>query len=147
MFRRVEGDPIRGELVYRRGDRSFDVEPHPDGGIASLLVNDTQIEINEDGNLMYVWGYCPHESWKQSKLVRPPTSQGRVLYLGEPAIPGVSTRLNQPRWPILFDESSGWICIGDSSFKGESVEFSPGAAIALDSGVLQALWLHPKFLA
>jgi hypothetical protein len=145
MLKRVEGDPIRGGLVYHRGDRSLDVEPHPEGGIASLLVNDTQIEIDEGGYLMYVWGYCPHDSWEQSKLIRPPASRGRVLFIGESVIPGVSIRLNQHRWPITFDESSGWICIGNSSLNGDSVEFSPGAEIVLANGVLQALWLHPEF--
>lgn len=146
-LKRVDGDPIVGRLVYRRSDRGLDVEPHPQEGVASLLVNDAQIELDEEAHLMYVWGYCPHESWKPSKLNAPTGSPGRILFLGEAVIPGVSTRLNDQRWPSLFDESSGWLCIGDPSSPGDAVEFSPGAIAVLRDGKLQALWLRPDIQA
>jgi len=105
MLKRVDGRPMQGRLVYRRSDRALDVEPHADGGGASLLVNDAQIELDEDAHLMYVWGYCPHESWKASKLEPPRSSLGRLSFSGEAIIPGASTRLNDQRWPVLFDEA------------------------------------------
>ena len=42
-------------LVYRSQDYSFDVEPKPEGGGASLLVNDLQLEVDDEGKLLYAW--------------------------------------------------------------------------------------------
>lgn len=147
MLKRVEGEPIDGRLVYRYADRTLDVEPHPDGGVTSVLVNDAQIEIDEDGRLMYVWGYCPHESWRPWRLNIPNGSVGCVRYIGDCFIPGVSIRLNKDPWPITFDDSSGWLCIGNPLSPGETVQFSPGAMIALEDGKLVALWLRPELNA
>ena len=146
MLKRTEGDPLQGRLVYRPGDRALDVEPHSDSGGASLLVNDAQIELDEDSHLLYVWGYCPHESWQASKLELPRSSPGRLSFSGAPIVPGSSARLNHERWPILFDEAAGWLCIGSPGARGDAVEFSPGAIAVLDNGELQALWLHPELL-
>jgi hypothetical protein len=147
MLQRTAGGPVHGRLVYRRGDRGLDVEPHPDSGGTSLLVNDTQIELDEDARLVYVWGYCPHESWQPARLEPPRSSLGRLSYSGQAIIPGVSIRLNEQRWPVLFDDSTGWICLGDPAARGDAVEFSPGATAVLNDGSLQALWLHPEFEA
>lgn len=145
VLRRVDGKPVHGRLVYRRNDRSFDVEPCPEGGVTSLQVNDTQIELDEDGNLIYVWGFCPHELWDPAQLQPPRSLPGRLSYSDKDIIPGVSIRLNEQRWPVLFDESTGWLCIGNPAARGEVVEFSPGATAVLDDGSLRALWLHPEF--
>lgn len=56
MLNRYGGKPISGQLVYRRSEQSLDVEPKPARGVASLLINDIQIEVDEDGRLIFVWG-------------------------------------------------------------------------------------------
>jgi hypothetical protein len=144
MLRRLDGKPISGRLVYRRSERSLDVEPRPDRGVASLLVNDVQIEVDEDGRLIYVWGLCPHESWTPAKLDPPATRPGRLLYVDGAVVPGVSKRLNaDKRWPVGYDASSQWLCVGDESVQGEMIAFAPGAIAALREGELTGLWLHP----
>jgi hypothetical protein len=144
MLRRLDGKPVLGRLVYRRSERGFDVEPQPERGVTSLLVNDTQIEIDEDGRLIYVWGFCPHESWKSSALNAPGSKPGCLQYIGEAVVPGVSRRLNAgQRWNISYDSSSQWLCIGDESAHDEMVVFAPGAVAALKESELVALWLHP----
>jgi hypothetical protein len=145
MLKRFDGTPVSGRLVYRRSEHSLDVEPHPEGGVASLLVNDVQIEIDDDGRLLYVWGLCPHESWKPASLDAPSATPGRLQYVDEEeVIPGVSTRLNRTRWPVAYDSASHWLCIGDESARGETIAFAPYAIAVLKEDELVALWLHPE---
>jgi hypothetical protein len=132
-----------GDLIYRRGIRSFEVEPHPDNGVASLLVNELQIEVDEAGSLMYVWGYCPHESWISEPLNEPLHSRGGLQLDSEILVPGVSKQINEERWPVRFDETSGWLCIGDHAECDDLIAFSPGACAAVRTGKLVALWLQP----
>jgi hypothetical protein len=144
MLRRFDGKPVSGRLVYRRSEHSLDVEPRPERGAASLLVNDVQIEIDEDGRLIYVWGLCPHESWKPSTLDVPASKPGRLQYVGGEVVPGVSKRLNAgQRWNTSHDSSSQWLCIGDESAHGEMIAFAPGAVAVLKEAELVALWVHP----
>lgn len=144
MLRRFDGKPVSGRLVYRRTDRSFDVEPRPERGVAALLVNDVQIEIDEDGRVVYVWGLCPHESWKAATLGTPAAKPGRLQYVGGQVVPGVSKRVNtDERWVVGHDASSRWLCIGDESAQGETIAFAPGAVAVLDGDDLVALWLRP----
>lgn len=144
MLSRYDGKPVSGRLIYRRSDHSFDVEPMPAKGVASLLINDIQIEVDEDGSLIYVWGLCPQESWATGRVDPPETSSGRLHYVGGAVVPGISKRLNAGnRWSILHDPSSRWLCVGDQSSKGERVAFAPGAVAALTDGQITALWLRP----
>jgi hypothetical protein len=78
MLRRIDGKPVSGRLVYRRSERGLDVEPRPNGGISSLQINEVQIEVDEDGRLLYVWGYCPHESWDPAALAPPGSNTGTL---------------------------------------------------------------------
>ena len=147
MLKRYDGKPVSGRLIYRRSEHSLDVKPRPNKGIASLLVNDIQIEIDEDGRLIYVWGLCPHESWTAGKVDPTEAALGRLLYVGNTIVPGVSKRLNaDSRWSILHDPSNRWLCVGDQSSKGERIAFAPGAVAALSNGEITALWLRPDVL-
>jgi hypothetical protein len=142
MLKRLDGTPATGRQVYRRSEHSLDVEPRPRRGVASLLVNDVQIEIDEDGRLIYVWGLCPHESWKAATLEAPEAEHGLLQYVGEEVVPGVSMRLNRTRWAVAHDSSSHWLCIGDDSARGESIAFAPDAVAVLSGDELVALWIH-----
>lgn len=145
MLRRFDGKPVAGRLVYRRSEHSFDVEPRPERGVTSLLVNDIQIEIDPDGRLIYVWGLCPKESWRPATLDTPIVKPGRLQYVGGEVVPGVSKRLNAgQRWAVNHDPSSQWLCIGDKSANGEKIAFAPGATAVLKEDELVALWLHPE---
>jgi hypothetical protein len=144
MLKRFDGKPISGRLVYRSYDHSLDVDPRPERGVTSLLVNDVQIEIDEDARLIYVWGLCPHESWSVKRLSCPKAKPGRLQYVGGKVVPGISKRINpERRWPVKHDASAQLLCIGDDTAHGEVVEFAPGAVAVLNEGQLAALWLHP----
>jgi hypothetical protein len=143
MLTHLYGEPISGRLVYRRADRSFDTEPTPPEGYSSLLINDAQIEVNDEGRLLYVWGYCPHESWDLATLDPPTAKPGLLRYLNWAIVPGVSKQLNEnERWPISYDPSSHWLCIGSAADLGEMIAFAPGSIAALRDGDLIGLWLH-----
>ena len=144
MLRRIDGEPIPGRLVYRRSDRALDVEPRPSGGGSSLQLNTVQIEIDEEGRLLYVWGYCPHESWEPATLDAPAATPGRLQYVGWATLRGASIQLNADTgWVVGYDSSSQWLCLGDASAHAEMIAFAPGAVAALNEKKMVALWLHP----
>jgi hypothetical protein len=142
VLKRIEGPLLSGRLIYRRGDRAFDCEPTPVGGHTSLLVNTTQIEIDHEGCLLFVWGYCPHESWTATKLDPPVGDRSRLRYDDSNLVPGVSIAIGSG-WTVSHDASSGWLCVGDHRSRRELVTFAPGAVAALEDGELAALWLRP----
>lgn len=148
MLKRYAGTPIVGQLIYRPDEHSIDVEPRPEQGVASLLVNDVQIEVDEGGNLIYVWGLCWHESWKPARLDPPTAAPGLLRYVGAEVVPGISRRLNAgSHWLVSYDASSRWLCVGDESSGGEAVEFAPGSVAVLNEAQLVALWLRPTIQA
>lgn len=148
MLKHFRGNPLPGRLIYRRSERSFDLEPRLKGGFAALLINDVQIEIDEGGRLLYVWGLCPYESWTPGTLDAPEAKPGRLQHADGVVTPGTSKRLNgDKRWPVSYDVSSGWLCIGDISVRGETIAFAPDAIAALKDGGLAGLWLHPDMRA
>ena len=145
MLEFLDGTPLAGQIIYRRAERSLDVEPRQGRGVASLLVNDIQIEIDENGYLLYVWGFCPYQSWVPTKLSVPISCSGRLRYTNGAVVPGVSKRLNTGKpWPIAYDASSGWLCIGEMSARDKVVAFAPDAIAVLRVDHLAALWLHPN---
>jgi hypothetical protein len=147
MLRRYDGKPVSGRLVYRRSEHSLDVEPKPARGVTSLLVNDIQIEVDEDGRLVFVWGLCPQESWTTAKVQPPEASTGRLLFVGGTIVPGVSKRLNAgKRWTVFHDPTTRWLCVGEQSGEGELVAFAPGAVAKLNGGEMTALWLQPDVM-
>jgi len=145
MLTLIPEKPTDGRLVYRSSDHGLDVEPRRSTGLASLLVNDIQIGVDEDGTLLHVWGYCPSESWKRTRLNVPVASLNKLRMVDIDIVPGVSKRLNpMKRWDVAFDESSGWLCIGNAASGGEAVGFAPGAVAVVENGELTSLWLHPQ---
>jgi hypothetical protein len=56
-------------LVYRPEDYSFDVEPHDGTGFTSIMINDLQLEIDDEGKIIYVWGLCPLIQYKETEEV------------------------------------------------------------------------------
>jgi hypothetical protein len=40
-------------LVYRDEDYSFDIEPLDGSGVSSIMINDLQLEIDDEGKIIY----------------------------------------------------------------------------------------------
>ncbi|MEX1827892.1 hypothetical protein [Luteibacter sp. CQ10] len=137
-----------GKLIYRSDEFSLDTLDKPAGGTSSLLVNDIQIECSEEGEMMFVWGLCPHSSWREGTVHVPDRELG-VLRLTEQLLPGTSKRItaSTERWPVVFDPSNGWLRIGlDDDPDQFVVEFADGCVAALDGRGLTRLWLRPEIL-
>lgn len=136
-------------LVYRESEHSFDVEMRPAGGVTSLLVNDLQLEIDQEGVVLYPWGLCPRTAWDETDASPPRYSKGTLIaQTGREIVPGVSIRISGPvGWSVYLNKQSGWVCIGDpkpSVNETNAVEFAPGCVAVLSDGSLIALWLHPS---
>jgi len=115
------------------------------GGGSSVLVNFLSLEMDQDGTLRYIWGYCPDLSWIDSELEPPETVAGIIEVKGLDIVPGCSYSLVEPvEWPIFVDRDRGWICVGSREWRAyTSVEFSVGCVAVLDGDDLVAVWLKP----
>ena len=134
-------------LVYRESEHSFGVTPWQGGGVSSVLVNDINLEVDEDGLVLFPWGLCPRATWMSTILEVPSGPRRRLMIrAGAPTIPGTSRRLTPgERWPVYLSAQGPWICVGQPQpHDGQVViEFSPGAMAVLDDGAqLEALWMR-----
>lgn len=136
-------------LVYREEDYSFDVEPHDGTGFTSIMINDLQLEIDEEGRIIYIWGLCPLIKYEQTnEFPKNYISKNLVVILDKPPIPGISYRLNErERWQIYINKKKGWICIGNPKINGKQmIEFVPNCIAVLENQEITAIWLKPKKL-
>lgn len=136
-------------LIYRDDDYSFDIEPLDGSGDSSIMINDLQLEIDYDGKIIYVWGYCPLIKYEETnEIPKNYKSNSLVALLDKPPIPGISYRLNEKeRWPIYINKKKGWVCIGNPRSLGEqSIEFISNCVAVLDKQEIVAIWLKPKNL-
>ena len=139
----------RFTLVYREEDFSFDIEPHDGSGFTSIMINDLQLEIDDEGKVIYVWGLCPLIKYEETnEIPKNYESTGLVALLDKPPIPGISYRLNEKeRWPIYINKKKGWVCIGNPKINGKQmIEFVPNCVAALEDQEITAIWLKPKVL-
>ncbi len=149
----ITGKCREGQVVYLAKEYSFDFYNNNEKGISSLLINDLQLQIDEFGNVLYAWGYCPHVSWiVDLSLMPPPTSKGEIIVMGKTEFKkGVSYHVNEDqKWLAYSNKSNGWICIGDKDCLNERcffVEFATGSIAAISqNNYLKAIWLHPLFI-
>ena len=136
-------------LVYRPEDYSFDIEPLDGSGDTSIMVNELQLEIDYEGKIMYVWGFCPLIKYEETNAVpQGYTIHSLVAVLDKPLIPGISYRLNeQSRWPIYINKKKGWVCLGNPITKDKQlIEFAPDCVATLENQEIIAVWLRPKSL-
>lgn len=110
-----------------------------------MLVNDLQLEIDEDGTVLYPWGLAPETEWQVRSLGRPKPSPGLLTASPTRRLPvGASVRVNWDRWPTYHDPDAGWICIGEHQAHSSAVvEFASGCTAVLDDDRLVAVWLKP----
>lgn len=134
--------------VYRESESSFAIEPPSNEGFSSALVNDLQLEVDDDGIVLYAWGLFPHPSTWQPTAFSPPSATRRRMRIvvSDGWTPGVSRRLNANRWNAFVNATSGWVCLGDPEASQDvvAVEFAPRAVAVLEKEALVAIWLRPK---
>ena len=136
-------------LVYRADEFSFDTEPAPVVGFTSVLVNDLNLEVDDAGRVISVWGICPYTQWKRTSLSVPVSDLGEAFVISEvPLQRGVSTRINpRSRWDILADPTSGWICMKGEHMLDSATKILSGVILeTTQDGDLCSLWLKPERL-
>lgn len=134
----------QGELIYKSAEYSLDTLDRTAGG-SSLLVNDIQLELSEEGVVCAVWGMCPHTTWRNGGTLLPFVRPGALVYRGT-FTPGISTRINSERWPVRHDPRTGWIVLSrtESCEPTEAVEFLPNCLAGFLNNELVCLWLKPR---
>lgn len=146
VARGVQQVPQR-ELLYRRKEYSFDMEPPPTQNFTSVLIDDLNIEIDDSGRVVSVWGVCPYTRWKEATLI-PPSADVGTLYVnsGSPIARGVSAQVNRDKYlPTFVDRKSGWIKIEAKKAPASAVKVFPGVIFEIDEhGDFCALWLKPR---
>lgn len=149
LIKKINEKSKKFSLVYREEDFSFDIEPHNDNGFTSIMINDLQLEIDEEGEIIYVWGLCPLIKFKETNVTpKNYKSSSLVALFEKPPNPGISYRLNEKeRWPIYINKKEGWICIGNlETNENQMVEFIPNCIASLSNQEIKAIWLKPKNL-
>src|SRR5215471_4681297 len=120
-------------LVYRPEEYSFDVEPSPGGSFISVLLDDLNLEVDEAGRVVSVWGMCPHTRWQSARLTAPEASFGELFVVPDaPLSRGISVRLNREKYlPVQVDKASGWVRVGGQETPVASVKLLPGVIFEL----------------
>jgi hypothetical protein len=135
------------ELIYRPEEYSFDSVPRPVDCVSSVLVNDLELELSDEGAVICVTGLCPHPGWQVRHLKSPAASRRTLFVAEENWTPGISKRLTGiQEWPMFVDYDAGCICVGKSDLLVGGVEFAPGSIAVLESQKLVAIWLRPRSL-
>ena len=72
MITFIPGDWLfQGTLIYLPSELSFDTINRKIAGVASVLVNDINIEFSENREAVAVWGLCPLSSWNRGSVPEP----------------------------------------------------------------------------
>jgi len=141
---------LRGRVIYRPDEFSFDFQPYYPGG-TSLLINSLQLEVDWKGRVLYAWGYCPHVTWERTNEPVPDFAPGVLRFLSDGRlIPGVSIPITPDGgWPVSVNVQTGWVHIGTYSpavMGAEVVEFASDSVAAIVGGRLVSVWLRPETL-
>ncbi len=145
-------EPVKNQnfsLVYRSEDFSFDREPYEGTGFTSIMINDLQLEIDDEGKIIYVWGLCPLiDNQVTDKAPEKYKVNSLVASMENPPVPGISYKLNKDhRWPIYINKKKGWVCLGNPITKDRLlVEFAPKCIATLENEEIIAIWLKPEKL-
>lgn len=133
-------------LIYREEEFSFDTEPVQKGVGLSISVNDLFLELNDKGQIWYVWGLCPIFEYQNTNQFPDKYVNLGVFALFEGSTPGISYSLTgEERWPMYVNKEENFVCIGNPKI-GERlpIQFAPGCFIVFDGEEIIAIWLKPK---
>jgi hypothetical protein len=136
-----------GVLVYRPQEYSFDVEPAQPRGFTSILVDDLNLEIDDRGRVLSIWGLCPHTRWLKATLTPPEADFGEVFFVPDvPLSRGVSIQLNHNKYlPVHVDPESGWVRIRGAGTPVAAVKLLPGVVLEFtEQGQFCSLWLMSR---
>jgi hypothetical protein len=142
------GKQVVGNLKYLASEGGLVFEPI---WMAPLAVEIGYLELAVDEDYLTVsrvTGFLPPDYWIHCQLEEPKALSGELKVSGDIEM-GVAVGLVEAgEWPVYFDDSTGWICVGHpESKRGDvSAEFATGSVAVVNDRMLRALWLHPEFV-
>ena len=134
-------------LLY--GDYWFYMEPYDKYGFTSILVNDIELNVNDEGRITDVCGYCPLIEYKETnEFPEDYKNYSLIVILDNLPVPGASVRLTDVKgWPMYINKKKGWVCIGNPDTENKQlIEFVPHCVATMEGQELIAVWLHPQKL-
>jgi hypothetical protein len=151
-----DSDVVRGRLIYRRSEYSFDFEVARSLGSwhggTSLLIGTLNLETDPDtGRVLYPWGLHPFISWREGAL-RPPDFRPGEVFVGGVGgfVAGVGIQLAEVGdWGTVFDTQNGWLAF-TAKEPPENLEFvqvCDSTILGVDSDGIHALWLNPEWIS
>lgn len=148
FYIKKSANTVKSKLLYRLDEHTFDSDPLSEDSYTSIQVNELQLDIDYNGNILYVWGFCPINLTSETTSI-PNNFKSHALQViakGE-FIPGISKRYNdEHRWPVAINKEYGWICIGNPNVAGvKQIEFAPNCVATFEHQNLIAIWLKPEF--
>lgn len=134
-------------LVYCGEEHSFTAVPQPSGGITSVLLNDLQLEIDDEGTVIYAWGLFPSVEKCDPTTFNPPEAiRRRLRFISDDDwTPGISIRINKRPWDVFANAETGWVGVGNPNASSNSigVEFAPNSIAVIERRSIVAVWLKP----
>lgn len=154
----LANEHLKGSLVYRQEEHSFDflltsnsdiASRLGESGTTSIALGTLQIEIDvQSRQLLFVWGYYPLLKANRVKsIIRPEIVKGGIyLDTGESLTAGASISLAETSDLVtVIDDETGWIQVERSSMKGDVfIEFASGCVAGLRRAELVSLLLMPQ---
>ena len=138
--------PEQRTLKYVIDEYSFDSEPLIVEVNFSVVLNKINLTVNENNQVIQVWGFCPHAGWIKTNCNIPKYNQG-ILKVVNDLEAGFSYKINDEDWPVYVNPQIGWVCIGNYQKLGSAVEFvSNCIAVVGSNSDLLSLWLKPQNL-
>lgn len=140
---------MKGKLIYRKEDHSFDFEPMRSSDF-SIIIGYLNITFDSYTRVaQQIWGFHASDSWQHKILQQPISFQGELLLDDSINIESgeVERIVEVDEWSTFYDHQSGWICIGDPDAITEvAIEIALSTIIVLENRILKAIWLKPEFV-
>lgn len=154
-FESIQGEPLAGFLIYAAKEHSFDFHPAEElhsrhdlnDGYATLMLGTLQFMVGiREPLLLFPFGYCPQESWREDRLSPVETSRGRVkVDVAPPLSLGEAVHLPDADWGLwTFDPASGWLARANTHLDASiHVEVADGVVLGLTRSALVSVRLQP----
>jgi hypothetical protein len=134
----------QGTIIYIAKDRAFQTLPAPSFA-SSIQINEIELLLEQNGRIVGLSGYCPHDGWEKAVLHYPLSKPGAVRCSNGLDPDGIPIRLNRnERWRVLHDSEAEVVYISalSSSRTTTTVEILKGLTLGLEQGHLTQIWIR-----
>lgn len=126
-------------------DFSFDMEPLSNVIDYDIVINTLNLSVVKN-KVIQIWGFSSIGNAIKTNKQVPMAKKGELMVLDN-LEGGFSYRINQEEWPILINNETGWICIGNPDNTYNAIEFIHNCIAVIDENDnFIALWLNAKII-